>query len=158
MCLDIFDFFPVTQVREIDDAVHGLGDGGLNHLHAQRAVRACAENHLVIIRIAQFRIQPAQHPAEVEISHVVDDDRDGVSSPGAQRGSQGIGNIAELFRCLPDLLPGRGRQSRVIPHPAGNRIGRIAARFGDILQRNPLCPHASSSPFIRKYCIMPARA
>ena len=28
----------------------------------------------------------------------------------------------------------------------------------DILQRNPLCPHASSSPFIRKYCIMPARA
>ena len=70
------DVAAIVHVREIQDAVHGLGNGGADQVLAQFFIEAHAQHHDVVSGLAQFAVHDGKHITEVKIVNVIDDNRD----------------------------------------------------------------------------------
>ena len=70
------DMAAVVHIGEIQDAVHGLGDGRANQVLAQLFIEAHAQYHDVVSGLAQLAVHDGKHVTEVEVVNVIDDNSD----------------------------------------------------------------------------------
>ena len=143
--LHVFDMAGRIEIRKVENPVDGLRNGRMDHLLAQFLVQLHAQHHHVIARPAQFGVDRAEHGAEVQVVDIVDDHGDIAAFPRAQRGRQGIADIAHPDRRLPDFRAGGLRQAGIAAQGPGYRIHRVTAGFGDVLQSRSGNVHTGSS-------------
>ena len=135
----------VVHIGEIQDAVHGLGDGGTDQVFTKLFVKAHAQDHDVVSGLAQFAVHDGKHITEVQVVYVVDDYRDITASPGTEGGCKGIADISHPDSGLTDLRTSGFREPRIPAERPGNRVDGIAARACDILEGNAVDSHTGPS-------------
>ena len=139
------DVAAVVHIGKIQNAVHRLGDGGADQMFAQLFIEAHAQHHDVVSGLPQFAVHDGKHITEVQVMHVIDDNRDIAASSGTKGRGQGVADIAHPDSGFPDFCPGGFRKTGITAERPGNRINGIAAGTCDIPESNAVDSHTAPS-------------
>ena len=130
-----------------DNAVDLIADGRANGGGLGGGVFVGVQNQRLIALFLQKAAQRADALGENGVGHVAEDERDGVTLPGAHRTGEHVVHVAHFARRLVNPRLRRRLHQRRIAQREGHGVRRQAEPVGDAFQGGLVCFRHVRAPY-----------